>query len=71
MFGKVNKNEFFSVHSYYEELRGNDAMNFPWKSNTEGQGSFDVAFFVWMACWGRILTIDNLIKDKMRHLIVN
>lgn len=45
MFGKVNKNEFFIVYSYYEELRGNDATNFPWKSNTEGQGSFEVDFF--------------------------
>lgn len=71
MFGKVNKNEFFSVHSYYEELRGHDATNFPWKSNTEGPGSFEVAFLVWMAFWGRIFTIDNLIKDKMRHVIVN
>jgi hypothetical protein len=37
----------------------------------ECQDSFEVAFFVWTTCLGRILIIDNLIKDKIRYVIVN
>ena len=37
-------------------------VTFPWKSIWSVEAPRRVAFFVWAAAWGRILTCDNLMR---------
>jgi hypothetical protein len=50
----------FDTRSYYQALCGNMGTAFPWKGIWKVKASRRVAFFVWTAAWGRILTCDNL-----------
>ncbi|GMP29024.1 hypothetical protein CsSME_00004313 [Camellia sinensis var. sinensis] len=60
----------FSVSSYYGVLVVYvDAVSFPWKCVWVSGTPSKVAFFVWTATLGRILTIDNLIRRE--HILVN
>ena len=62
------------VSSYYEALRGAREVMVPWKSSiwcTNGpKRVLRVAFFVWTAFWGKILTGDNLINRGISLVVV-
>uniref|UniRef100_A0A2N9FMZ6 Uncharacterized protein n=1 Tax=Fagus sylvatica TaxID=28930 RepID=A0A2N9FMZ6_FAGSY len=57
----------FQVKAYYKALLPTAGLFVPWKSIWKTRTPPRVAFFVWAAALGRILTIDNLRK---RHVIV-
>ncbi|XP_035544454.1 uncharacterized protein LOC108983424 isoform X2 [Juglans regia] len=63
--GKDSKK--FSVKTYYKILVSQGNEYFPWKSIWKSRVPSKVAFFVWTAALGKILTTDNLRK---RGLIV-
>uniref|UniRef100_A0A2N9GY16 Reverse transcriptase zinc-binding domain-containing protein n=1 Tax=Fagus sylvatica TaxID=28930 RepID=A0A2N9GY16_FAGSY len=50
----------FTSRSYYYALIDRRGVRFPWKSIWRVKAPPRVAFFVWTATWGRILTCDNL-----------
>uniref|UniRef100_A0A2N9EHM0 Reverse transcriptase domain-containing protein n=1 Tax=Fagus sylvatica TaxID=28930 RepID=A0A2N9EHM0_FAGSY len=59
------KSKCFTVGSYYRALSGTPHVSFPWKIIWKSQAPPRVAFFVWMAALGRIMTIDNLRKRRV------
>ncbi|GMP86824.1 hypothetical protein CsSME_00039460 [Camellia sinensis var. sinensis] len=59
----------FSVFSFYGMLEGRSGVVFPWKSIWATGSPSKVAFFVWTAALGKILTIDNLIRRE--HVLAN
>ena len=54
------KKMIFEVGSYYRVLTESSDQSFPWKSIWKPKDLSRVAFFVWIAGLGKILTIDNL-----------
>jgi hypothetical protein len=62
-----SKKCLFKVRSFYEELIRKDDSSFPWKNIWRVKAPTRVAFFVWSAAFGKILTHDNLRK---RNVIV-
>ena len=50
----------FDTRSYYNNIQGASASNFLWKGVWKVKISKRVAFFVWIAVHGQILTLDNL-----------
>lgn len=50
----------FQVKSYYKVLSNPIQSSFPWKSIWKVKVPLRVAFFVWTATLGKILTLDNL-----------
>jgi len=50
----------FEVKSYYKVLSSPIQFSFPWKSIWKVKVPPRVAFFVWIAALGKILTLDNL-----------
>ena len=59
------KSRGFEVSSYYQALLGVGIQSFPWRSIWKPKVPYRVAFFVWTAVLGTILTIDNLRKRKV------
>ena len=57
----------FQVRNYYKNLLLIAGIVVPWKRIWKTKAPPRVAFFVWVAALGRILTIDNL---RRRHVIV-
>uniref|UniRef100_A0A2N9IDI8 Reverse transcriptase zinc-binding domain-containing protein n=1 Tax=Fagus sylvatica TaxID=28930 RepID=A0A2N9IDI8_FAGSY len=57
----------FKVSSYYRVLSSRDDSSFPWKSIWKPKVPSRVAFFVWAASLGKILTADNL---RNRNIIL-
>ena len=57
----------FEVKSYYRALLPNTDCSVPWKCIWKTKAPPRVAFFVWAAALGHILTTDNL---RRRHVIV-
>ena len=55
----------FEVSSYYQAFLGVCTQSFPWRSIWKQKVPSKVAFFVWIATLGTILTIDNLRKKKV------
>ena len=53
-------NGMFDTQSYYNIIRGVATSNFPWKGVWKAKIPRRVAFFVWTAVHGQILTLDNL-----------
>ena len=53
-------NGMFDTRSYYNIIRGTADSNFPWKGVWKAKIPMRVAFFVWTAVHGQILTLDNL-----------
>jgi hypothetical protein len=53
------------VKSFYEVLNKQDDPSFPWKSIWRVKAPARVAFFVWTAALGKILTHDNLRKRNV------
>jgi hypothetical protein len=65
-----SKRKSFEVKSYYQVLShpsSNVRASFPWKGIWKVKAPPRVAFFVWTAILGKILTLDNLRK---RNIIV-
>ena len=59
------KSRGFEVSSYYQTLLGVCTQSFPWRSIWKQKVPSKVAFFVWTAALGTILTMDNLHKKKV------
>jgi hypothetical protein len=53
------------VRSFYNILISNVSIHFPWKSIWHTKALPRVAFFVWLAALGKILTLNNLKKKNM------
>ena len=56
------------VSNYYQALLGVSIQSFPWKSIWKQKVPSRIAFFVWIAALGTILTIDNLQKKKVLYV---
>ena len=56
----LNKNGKFDTRSFYLKIRGTAPSYFPWKGIWKVKVPKRVAFFLWTAAHGRILTLDNL-----------
>jgi hypothetical protein len=65
--GSFPKKGLFGVKSFYSIMGCHDGFRFPWKSVWRTKVPLRVAFFVWLAALGNILTMDNLRK---RHVLV-
>ena len=52
----------YSVKSYYNSLRAGNNVLFPDKEIWGSYASLRTRFFVWEAVWGKILTVDTLMK---------
>ena len=65
----LNGNGKFDTRSYYNNIRGASASNFPWKGVWKVKIPKRVTFFVWTAVHGQILTWDNLMLRG--HILVN
>jgi hypothetical protein len=52
----------FDAKSFYLALSGKFDIIFPWKAIWRVKAPRRVAFFVWTAAWGNILTCDNLMR---------
>jgi len=63
----LSTRSYFEVRSYYEALSRKDGPSFPWKNIWCAKAPTRVAFFVWSAALGKILTHDNLRK---RNIVV-
>jgi hypothetical protein len=57
----------FQVKAYYRAILPQSGFTLPWKSIWKSKAPPRVAFFVWTAALGRILTTDNL---RRRRVIV-
>jgi hypothetical protein len=57
---KPSRSKGFQVKSFYTQLTSNGIGSFLWKSIWKAKVSPKVAFFVWIAALGKILTADNL-----------
>jgi hypothetical protein len=62
-----NKKGKFEVKSFYSILNSSISFHFPWKSIWRTKAPPRVAFFVWSAALGKILTLDNL---KRRNIVL-
>jgi hypothetical protein len=60
-----SKRNTFDVKSYYKSLSTLTPVFAPWKSIWKVKASTRVAFFVWTATVGKILTLDNLRKRNV------
>ena len=56
----LNGNGKFDIRSYYNKIQGASIPSFPWKGIWKVKVPKRVAFFMWIATHGRILTLDNL-----------
>jgi hypothetical protein len=60
----LSKRSKLEVKSFYKMLISQDGFSFPWKSIWRVKAPSRVAFFVWTAALGKILTMDNLRKQE-------
>ena len=75
----LKKNGVFDIQFYYHAIHGNVDTGFHWKSIWGVKAPRRVAFFVWTAAWGRILTCDNLRRccmcrcsgETVNHLLLH
>ena len=56
----LNGNGKFDIRSYYNKIWGGSIPSFPWKGIWKVKIPKMVAFFMWIAAYGRILTLNNL-----------
>jgi hypothetical protein len=56
----LSKKMIFEVKTFYKALVCHEVAYFPWKVIWRVKASKRVAFFVWTAALGKILTHDNL-----------
>jgi hypothetical protein len=55
----------FDIRSFYKTIAFKDNPSFPWKSIWRTKAPSKVAFFVWSASLGKILTLDNLRRRQV------
>ena len=60
-----SKRKNFEVKSYYKMRVNSEPVDGPWKIIWKSKAPPRVAFFVWMAVLGKILTMDNLCKKNI------
>jgi len=60
-----SKKGVFKVKSFFSSLVGSKGRRFPWKSVWQIQAHSWAAFLAWTAALGKILTVDNLRKQKI------
>ena len=60
---KLCKDGAFASHSFYYALSDRLRVSFPWKSIWMVKAPPRVAFLIWTAAWGQILTCDNLMRQ--------
>jgi hypothetical protein len=60
-----SKRGSFGIKSYYCVMGCHDGFRFPWKSAWRTKVLLMVAFFVWSAALGKILTMENLRKRSV------
>uniref|UniRef100_A0A7N2M298 Adenylyl-sulfate kinase n=1 Tax=Quercus lobata TaxID=97700 RepID=A0A7N2M298_QUELO len=65
MIWQLNRNGVFDVRSFYNSLLAAPVVSFPWKSIWCVKVPKRVAFFLWTAARGGLLTIDNLVKKTL------
>ena len=65
LFWKLNLNGVFNVCSFYNSLSAPLTIPFPWKCIWSSKVPRRVSFFLWIAAWDSILTIDNLVKRNL------
>ena len=65
LFWKLTLNGVFDVHSFYNSLSAPPTIPFPWKCIWSSKVPRRVSFFLWIAAWDSILTIDNLVKRNL------
>lgn len=58
----LSKRRNFEVKTFYKALVCHKAASFPWKGIWRVKSLKRVAFFVWTAALGKILTHDNLCR---------
>jgi len=63
----LSKRRNFEVKTFYKALVCHEAVSFPWKGIWRVKAPKRVAFFVWIATSGKILTHDNL---RRRGIVV-
>ena len=56
----LNGNGKFDTQSFYYKIKGTSPSCFPWKGIWKVKVPMRVAFVLWTAAHGRILTLDNL-----------
>jgi hypothetical protein len=61
----LSKMRSFEVKTFYKALVCHEAASFPWKGIWRVKAPKWVAFFVWAAALGRILTHDNLCRRRI------
>ena len=61
----LNGNGKFDIQSFYNKIRGTSLSSFPWKGIWKVKVPKMVAFFMWTAAHGRILTLDNLMLQGL------
>jgi hypothetical protein len=62
-----SKRKIFEVKSYYKLKVNSEPVDGPWKIIWKSKVPLRVAFFIWTAVLGKILTMDNLC---MKNIIV-
>ena len=66
---RLKGDDKFDTQSYYHAIRGALNSLFPWKGVWKPKIAKCVAFFLWIASHGRILTLDNLMLKGCLWLI--
>ena len=61
----LSRREAFEVSSFYSALIQPSPSYFPWRSVWKAKVPSTVAFFLWTATLGKILTADNLRKHRV------
>ena len=62
MVWKIERRGKFSVKSYYRSLKGENSPFFPAKEVWGSHAPLRTRFFTWEAVWGKISTIDMLMR---------
>jgi hypothetical protein len=60
-----SKRKNFEVKSYYKMRVNSESVDGPWKIIWKSKALPRMAFFMWMAVLGKILTMDNLRKKNI------
>ena len=58
----LRQHDKFDAKSFYHALSDQSDSKFPWKTIWRVKTPRRVAFFVWTAAWGKILTCNNLMR---------
>ena len=65
MISQLNRSGIFDVRSFYNYLLKFTSISFPWQSIWFIKVPKRVSFFLWTIVRDGILTIDNLVKEKL------